>query len=107
HNLFRSRLPVALMAGRAPFTLYDELRGSRDTYVHFVQDPYDIANLVRSYVKWEYNLPSGVVVKQALRRGHALMQSDPAGPVYLTLPPQTPPHEWAEPPIPTSPPPRS
>jgi len=96
HNLFRSRLPVLLMAGRAPFTLYDELRGSRDTYVHFVQDPYDIANLVRSYVKWEYNLPSGVVVKQALRRGHALMQSDPAGPVYLTLPRETLAEEWDE-----------
>src|SRR5262249_30914142 len=40
HNLFRSRLPVLLMAGRAPFTLHDELRGSRDHYVHFVQDPY-------------------------------------------------------------------
>src|SRR5262249_56043492 len=103
HNLFRSRLPVALMAGRAPFTLHDELRGSRDTYVHFVQDPYDIANLVRSYVKWEYNLPSGVVVKQALRRGHALMQTDPAGPVYLTPPPHPLPQYSDQPPIPTYP----
>src|SRR5260370_34971342 len=88
-NLLRSRLPVLLTAGRAPFTLHGELRGSRDHYVHFVQDPYDIASLVRSYVKWEYNLPSGVVVKQVLRRAHALMQSDPAGPVYLTLPRET------------------
>jgi acetolactate synthase-1/2/3 large subunit len=96
HNLFRSRLPVLLMAGRAPFSIHGELRGSRDHYVHFVQDPYDIANLVRSYVKWEYNLPSGVVVKQALRRGQALMQSDPPGPVYLTLPRETLAEEWDE-----------
>jgi len=41
-------------------TLHGELTGSRDTYVHFVQDPFDIASIVRAYVKWEYSLPSGV-----------------------------------------------
>src|SRR6266581_3529508 len=65
-NLFRYRLPVMLFAGRAPYTLHGELPGSRDTYVHFVQDPFDIASIVRPYVKWEYSLPSGIVVKQAL-----------------------------------------
>ena len=60
---------LMLFAGRAPHTLHGELTGSRDTYVHFVQDPFDIASIVRPYVKWEYSLPSGVVVKEALRRG--------------------------------------
>src|SRR5579862_2075015 len=46
HNLFRSRLPVLLMAGKAPFTVNDELVGSRDTYVHFIQEPFDQASLV-------------------------------------------------------------
>ena len=41
HNLFRSRLPVLLMAGKAPYTAGNELVGSRDTYVHFVQEPFD------------------------------------------------------------------
>ena len=41
HNMFRSRLPVLLMAGKAPYTANDELVGSRDTYVHFVQEPFD------------------------------------------------------------------
>jgi acetolactate synthase I/II/III large subunit len=86
HNMFRSRLPVLLIAGKAPFTLRGELPGSRDNYVHFVQDPFDIASLVRPYVKWEYSLPSGVIAKEVLRRGHSVMQSDPPGPVYLTLP---------------------
>ncbi len=94
HNLFRARLPVFLMAGRAPHTLHGELPGSRDNYVHFVQDPYDIASLVRSYVKWEYTLASGVATKEVLRRGHTLMQSAPAGPVYLTLPRETLAEEW-------------
>ncbi|MES2512170.1 MAG: thiamine pyrophosphate-requiring protein [Pseudomonadota bacterium] len=86
HNMFRGRLPVLLMAGKAPYTLRGELPGSRDNYVHFVQDPFDMASVVRPYVKWDYSLPSGVMAKEVLRRGHSVMQSDPQGPVYLTLP---------------------
>lgn len=86
HNMFRGRLPVMLIAGKAPFTLRGELPGSRDNYVHFVQDLFDMASLVRPYVKWEYALPSSVIAKEVLRRGHSVMQSDPPGPVYLTLP---------------------
>jgi len=93
-NLFRYRLPVMLFAGRAPFTLRGELPGSRDTYVHFVQDPFDIASIVRPYVKWEYSLPSGIVVKEALTRAGAFMHSDPPGPVYMTLPRETLAEHW-------------
>jgi acetolactate synthase I/II/III large subunit len=93
-NLFRYRLPVMLFAGRAPHTLHGELTGSRDAYVHFVQDPFDIASIVRPYVKWEYSLPSGVVVKEALARASAFAQSDPPGPVYMMLPRETLAEEW-------------
>ena len=89
HNLMRARLPVMLMAGKAPYALHGEVPGARDNYVHYVQDPFDMASLVRPYVKWEYNLPSGVVTKEVLRRGHTMMHSEPAGPVYLTLPRET------------------
>jgi acetolactate synthase I/II/III large subunit len=95
-NLFRYRLPVMLFAGRAPHTLHGELRGSRDTYVHFVQDPFDIASIVRPYVKWEYSLPSGIVVKEALARAAAFAHSDPPGPVYMMLPRETLAGEWDE-----------
>jgi acetolactate synthase-1/2/3 large subunit len=93
-NLFRYRLPVMLFAGRAPFTLHGELSGSRDTYVHFVQDSFDQAGIVRPYVKWEYSLPSGVVVKEALMRAAAFMHSDPPGPVYMMLPRETLAESW-------------
>ena len=93
-NLFRYRLPVLLFAGRAPYTLHGELKGSRDSYVHFVQDPFDIASIVRPYVKWEYSLPSGIVVKEALARASAFAQSDPPGPVYMMLPRETLAEEW-------------
>ena len=93
-NLFRYRLPVMLFAGRAPFTLHGELSGSRDTYVHFVQDSFDQAGIVRPYVKWEYTLPSGVVVREALARAAAFMHSDPPGPVYMMLPRETLAESW-------------
>src|SRR5262245_4414255 len=96
HDLFRARTPVLLMAGKAPYTTRGELAGSRDAYVHFVQEPYDQAAIVRPYVKWEYSLPSGVIAKEALRRAHTLMQSDPKGPVYLMLPREMLAETWAE-----------
>ena len=76
------------------YTLHGELPGSRDSYVHFVQDPFDIASIVRPYIKWEYSLPSGVVVKEALARASAFAQSDPPGPVYMMLPRETLAEEW-------------
>src|ERR1700692_292724 len=96
HNIFRSRLPVLLMAGKAPFTTAGELLGSRDTYVHFVQEPFDQGSLVRPYVKWEWTLPSGVVVKEARRRAHTVMPSEPKGPVYLMLPREILTEAWSE-----------
>jgi len=94
HNLFRSRLPVLLMAGKAPYTVNNELVGSRDTYVHFIQEPSDQASLVRPYLKWEWTLPSGVVVKEALRRASSIMHSAPRGPVYLMMQRETLTQHW-------------
>ncbi len=95
HNLFRSRVPVLLMSGKAPYTSSNELVGSRDTYVHFVQEPTDQGALVRPYMKWEWTLPSGVVVKEALRRAHTIMETKPAGPVYFMAQRETLTEKWA------------
>ena len=94
HNLYRSRLPVLLMAGKAPYTSHDELIGTRDTHVHFVQEPFDQGSLVRPYTKWEWTLPSGVVVKEALQRAYSIMQSAPCGPVYLMMQRETLTEHW-------------
>jgi acetolactate synthase-1/2/3 large subunit len=82
------------------------LPGSRDTYVHFVQDPFDIASIVRPYVKWEYSLPSGIVVKEALARASAFAHSDPPGPVYMMLPRETLAEQWDDAAMPAYPPAR-
>ena len=96
HNLYRNRIPVLLMAGRAPYTTRGERLGTRDIYVHFIQEPFDQASIVRPYTKWEYNLPSGVIAKEVLRRAHSMMQSDPKGPVYLTFARETLTESWSE-----------
>src|SRR5499433_2785755 len=96
HNRYRSRLPVLLMAGKAPFTAHGELVGTRDNYVHFVQEPFDQGSLVRPYIKWEWTLPSGVLVKEALRRAHTVMHSEPKAPVYLMLPREILTEMWSD-----------
>ena len=94
HNMCRTRVPLLLMAGKAPYTVHGELPGSRDTYVHFIQEPFDQGAIVRNYVKWEWTLPSGVVTKEVLRRAHTVSHSDPRGPVYLMLPRETLAQTW-------------
>jgi acetolactate synthase-1/2/3 large subunit len=84
HNFARGRVPLLLFAGRAPFTLHGQLPGSRDAFVHFLQDNSDQASLVRPYAKWCYDLPSGVIAKEVLHRADMIMHSDGMGPVYLT-----------------------
>ena len=86
HNLCRTRTPVLLIAGRAPMSTFDSATGGRDTYVHFIQEPFDQGSVVRPYVKWEYNLAWPSMAHEVISRAGAVMQSDPTGPVYLTLP---------------------
>ncbi|MGH8661236.1 MAG: thiamine pyrophosphate-requiring protein, partial [Burkholderiales bacterium] len=66
----------------------------RDTYVHFIQEPFDQGAIVRNFVKWEWTLPSGVITKEVLRRAHSVAHSDPRGPVYLMLPRETLAQTW-------------
>jgi acetolactate synthase-1/2/3 large subunit len=86
HNLCRARVPVLLMAGRAPATTFNGVPGGRDTYVHFVQEPFDQGSIVRPYVKWEYTLPWPSMAQEVIARAQSVMQSEPTGPVYLMLP---------------------
>ena len=85
-NAARTRLPVLLMAGKAPFDVQGAVAGGRDNYVHFMQDPFDITSLVRAYVKWDYVLMSDVNLNEVMRRAHSVMQATPPGPVYMVMP---------------------
>jgi acetolactate synthase-1/2/3 large subunit len=47
---------------------------------------FDQAGMVREHVKWDYELRSGTQIESVLDRALAIARSEPAGPVYLTLP---------------------
>lgn len=84
-NARRDEIPMLFMAGRTPLFEKGPL-GARSGAIHWAQEMYDQAGMLRELVKWDYELRSGVNVDEVLDRGLALSQASPAGPVYLTLP---------------------
>ncbi|WP_255437718.1 thiamine pyrophosphate-requiring protein [Thalassobacillus sp. CUG 92003] len=84
HNAARSRVPVFIFSGETPSTMNGELPGSRNSHINYLQNVYDQRGIVRSYVKWEYDVRTGANVKDVVYRGMQLAESEPTGPVYLT-----------------------
>jgi len=84
HNAARGRVPVFVFAGLSPVTQEGELRGSRNEWVHWVQDAADQRGIVRGYAKYENEIRTGRNVKQLVHRAMQIARSDPKGPVYLT-----------------------
>jgi acetolactate synthase-1/2/3 large subunit len=85
HNAFRSRVPVILMAGLAPITLKGELHGSRDEFIHFLQEPFDQIGIVREYIKWGYELKTSYNVYELFQRAFRIANTEPKGPVYILM----------------------
>jgi acetolactate synthase-1/2/3 large subunit len=84
-NAARDRVPLLLMAGRSPI-LEKGAFGARSRPIHWAQEMFDQAGMVREFVKWDYELrhpeQAGMVVARALE----VAMAEPRGPVYLTLP---------------------
>jgi acetolactate synthase I/II/III large subunit len=83
HNAARGRVPVFIFAGLSPFTQEGELKGSRNEFIHWLQDVPDQRGIVRQYVKYENELRTAKNVKQIVFRALQFAHSDPRGPVYL------------------------
>jgi acetolactate synthase-1/2/3 large subunit len=81
----RARIPLLLLAGRTPLTEAGR-PGSRTAYIQWGQECFDQAGMVREFVKWDYELKGSAQLASVLDRALALAQSQPQGPVYLTLP---------------------
>jgi acetolactate synthase-1/2/3 large subunit len=84
HNASRARAPVLIFAGLSPATQEGELRGSRNEFIHWLQDVPDQRGILRNYVKYENEIRSGRNAKQITHRAIQIAESDPKGPVYLT-----------------------
>lgn len=84
-NAARARVPMLLLAGRTAITERG-LPTSRNQGIHWAQESFDQAGLLREFVKWDYELRRGDQLETVVDRALAVACSPPAGPVYLTLP---------------------
>ena len=83
HNAAKGRVPVLIFAGASPFTQHGELMGSRNEFIHWIQDVHDQRGLVRGYTKYDHEFRSAENVKEITSRALRFAYSDPPGPVYL------------------------
>ncbi len=84
HNAMRGRVPVFIFAGLSPATQEGEAVGSRNEFIHWLQDVADQRGIVRQYVKYENEIRSPANVRQIVHRALQIAESEPKGPVYLT-----------------------
>src|ERR1700720_3148385 len=84
-NAARANVPILFTAGRSPLT-EEGLPGARDTYIHWAQEMFDQAGMLREIVKWDYELRNGTQLETVIDRALTLATSPPEGPVYLSLP---------------------
>jgi len=85
-NARTSRVPVLVFAGASPYTMRGELPGSRNEYIHWIQDVPDQRGIMRGHVKYDNEIRYGADVKQLVHRAIQIAASEPAGPVYLVGP---------------------
>ncbi|HEV8438308.1 MAG TPA: thiamine pyrophosphate-requiring protein [Methylomirabilota bacterium] len=81
----RANVPILMSAGRTPVT-EEGLPGARDLHIHWAQESFDQAAMLREYVKWDYELRTPVQLESVVDRALEVMLAEPQGPVYLTLP---------------------
>ncbi|MFZ2003599.1 MAG: thiamine pyrophosphate-requiring protein [Stellaceae bacterium] len=84
-NAARENVPILFTAGRSPLT-EEGVFGARDTYIHWAQEMFDQAGMLREMVKWDYELRNGAQLETVVDRALSLATSAPQGPVYLSLP---------------------
>ena len=84
-NAARENVPVLMTSGRTPLT-EEGFDGSRSLYIHWGQEMFDQAGVMREMVKWDYELRNAKQVETIVDRAVTIAMSEPRGPVYLSLP---------------------
>jgi acetolactate synthase I/II/III large subunit len=82
HNAQRGRIGVVLCSGRAP----SSIDSGKTNQVHWFQEQFDQASVVRGYVKWAWELRTNENIHEVVQRAFQVASSEPCGPVYLCLP---------------------
>jgi acetolactate synthase-1/2/3 large subunit len=84
-NAARDRAPLLLLAGRSPIMEAGAF-GARSRPIHWAQEMFDQAGMVRELVKWDYELRNPEQASLVVARALETALASPTGPVYLTLP---------------------
>jgi acetolactate synthase-1/2/3 large subunit len=84
-DAYRDNVPILLMAGRTPITEQGVL-GSRNSPVHWGQEMFDQAGMLREFVKWDYEMKLPMQAEDLVTRALEVMMTAPRGSAYLTLP---------------------
>lgn len=81
----RDQTPVLLFAGRSPYSEQGR-HGTRTRYIHWAQEMFDQAGMIREAVKWDYELHLPEQAGDIVRRAMQVAMTSPRGPTYVTLP---------------------
>ena len=84
HNASRGRVPAIIVAGLSPVTTSGARPGSRNEFIHYLQDTTRQHEIVGPYVKWAYELRAPETVDAVLLRARQLATTMPEGPVYIS-----------------------
>ena len=105
-NLSRDRVPLILAAGGSPITEKGSF-GSRSRPIHWAQEMFDQAGMVRELVKWDYELRVPAQIGDVVARAVEVAMAHPRGPVYMVLPREPLSASLAEPIAPMTPRPQA
>ncbi len=84
-NAARANIPLFMTAGRTPL-VEAGLLGARDLYIHWAQEAFDQAGLIREFLKWDYELRNFIQLEAVVDRALSVATASPQGIAYLTLP---------------------
>ena len=84
-NAARARIPMLVAAGRTSITEKGR-NTSRAATIHWAQESFDQAAMVREFAKWDYELRCGEQLETVVDRALAIAANSPSGPVYVTFP---------------------
>jgi len=84
-NAHGSKIPLLIIAGRSPYTERGS-PASRNLRIHWLQECRDQGEMVRQWVKWDFEIRTADQIPETVSRAIQLALSEPQGPVYVTLP---------------------
>lgn len=84
-NAGREFVPMLFMMGRTPI-LEAGAPGARSLNIHWAQEMFDQASILREAAKWDYELRRPEQLETVIDRALSVARSDPQAPVALTLP---------------------